>query len=85
MKGVCTDDDGRVCIGGATTHAAVAPRRRRYPGLAGLAAQIGDPAVRNRGTIGGSLANNDPVGLLSGGGAGVGRDDRDQQPRDRGG
>jgi aerobic carbon-monoxide dehydrogenase medium subunit len=33
---------------------------RDFPGLAALAGQIGDPAVRNRGTIGGSLANNDP-------------------------
>ena len=32
----------------------------RYPALAALAGHIGDPAVRNRGTIGGSLANNDP-------------------------
>ena len=31
-----------------------------FPGLAHLASMIGDPAVRNRGTIGGSLANNDP-------------------------
>ena len=31
-----------------------------YPALAALAGNIGDPAVRNRGTIGGSLANNDP-------------------------
>ncbi len=34
--------------------------RKSYPALAALAAGIGDPAVRNRGTIGGSLANNDP-------------------------
>jgi carbon-monoxide dehydrogenase medium subunit len=33
---------------------------RAYPALAALAGQIGDPAVRTRGTIGGSLANNDP-------------------------
>ena len=33
---------------------------RHYPALAALAGRIGDPAVRNRGTIGGSLANNDP-------------------------
>ncbi|OAN84560.1 carbon monoxide dehydrogenase [Jannaschia sp. EhC01] len=59
MVGICGDDDGRVCIGGATTHAAVAADGR-YPGLASLAGRIGDPAVRNRGTIGGSLANNDP-------------------------
>ena len=48
-------------IGGATTHAAVAREAKAdYPALASLAARIGDPAVRNRGTIGGSLANNDP-------------------------
>jgi carbon-monoxide dehydrogenase medium subunit len=61
MQGICMDDDGRVCIGAATTHASVASGvADSYPGLAGLAAHIGDPAVRNRGTIGGSLANNDP-------------------------
>ena len=50
---------GSVTIGGATTHAAVAADGS-YPGLSALASNIGDPAVRNRGTIGGSLANNDP-------------------------
>ncbi|UWR20992.1 xanthine dehydrogenase family protein subunit M [Sulfitobacter sp. S190] len=61
MKGVCTDDEGRLCIGGGTVHATVAREAASsYPGLAGLAARIGDPAVRNRGTIGGSIANNDP-------------------------
>ena len=61
MKGICTDDDGRICIGGGTTHGTVAREvATSYPGLASLAARIGDPAVRNRGTIGGSLANNDP-------------------------
>ena len=61
MKGVCIDDDGRVCIGGATPHAVVMREAEaHYPALASLAARIGDPAVRNRGTIGGSLANNDP-------------------------
>ncbi len=34
--------------------------RAHFPALAELAGMIGDPAVRNRGTIGGSLANNDP-------------------------
>jgi len=49
-------------IGGATTHAQVAADAAGlYPGLASLAGNIGDPAVRNRGTIGGSLANNDPA------------------------
>ena len=61
MKGVCMGEDGQLCVGGATTHAAVAAEAAsHYPGLAGLASQIGDPAVRARGTIGGSLANNDP-------------------------
>ena len=60
IKGICTDDAGRVCIGGGTTHAAVAAGAGAYPALAALAGGIGDPAVRNRGTIGGSLANNDP-------------------------
>ncbi|MFA8386776.1 MAG: xanthine dehydrogenase family protein subunit M [Pelagibaca sp.] len=60
MKGVCTNDDGALCIGGGTNHATVAREATSYPGLAALAAKIGDPAVRNRGTIGGSVANNDP-------------------------
>lgn len=62
MKGVCVTDDGALAVGGATTHATVArDAADKYPGLAGLASHIGDPAVRNRGTIGGSLANNDPA------------------------
>lgn len=61
MKGVCMSDDGKLCVGGATTHATVAREAAaNYPALASLAARIGDPAVRNRGTIGGSVANNDP-------------------------
>jgi carbon-monoxide dehydrogenase medium subunit len=60
IKGICTADDGALCIGGGTTHADVAAGAGAYPALAALAAHIGDPAVRNRGTIGGSLANNDP-------------------------
>ena len=61
IKGVCVDDAGRVCVGGGTTHATVAREAaEHYPALASLAARIGDPAVRNRGTIGGSVANNDP-------------------------
>lgn len=49
-----------VSIGGSSTHAAVAAGAGDYPALAALAGDIGDPAVRNRGTIGGSVANNDP-------------------------
>ncbi len=61
MQGVSVDGEGRLCIGGGTTHATVAAEAAaHYPALAGLAARIGDPAVRNRGTIGGSVANNDP-------------------------
>ncbi len=61
LKGVCMDG-GALVIGGATTHATVAREAAaHYPGLADLASHIGDPAVRNRGTIGGSLANNDPA------------------------
>jgi carbon-monoxide dehydrogenase medium subunit len=60
MQGVCRDGD-MLAIGGATTHATVArDAAGDFPGLAGLAGHIGDPAVRNRGTLGGSLANNDP-------------------------
>ena len=61
MQGVCMSDAGEVCVGGATTHATVAREATAYPGLAAMAARIGDPAVRNRGTIGGSVANNDPA------------------------
>lgn len=60
LKGVCRGDGGLI-IGAATTHATVAAEAgAHYPALAALAGQIGDPAVRNRGTLGGSLANNDP-------------------------
>ncbi|MGQ0681491.1 FAD binding domain-containing protein [Bradyrhizobium sp.] len=53
-----------IAIKAATTHYDVATSvavQKAIPALAGLAAQIGDPAVRHRGTIGGSLANNDPA------------------------
>ncbi len=53
-----------VVIGAMTTHAEVAASdevREAIPALAELAALIGDPAVRHRGTIGGSVANNDPA------------------------
>ncbi len=52
-----------VVIGAMTTHAEAASSpvvQENLPALADLAGQIGDPAVRHRGTIGGSLANNDP-------------------------
>jgi len=60
LKGVRREGNTLV-IGAATPHAVVAAEAAaHYPALAELAGQIGDPAVRNRGTIGGSLANNDP-------------------------
>lgn len=60
LRGVCISDDNALCIGAATPHAVVAREGSAFPALADMAAHIGDPAVRNRGTIGGSLANNDP-------------------------
>ncbi|WP_028028575.1 FAD binding domain-containing protein [Gemmobacter nectariphilus] len=60
LKGVSVAG-GVLTIGAATTHATVAREAGAYPALAALAGQIGDPMVRNRGTIGGSLANNDPA------------------------
>ena len=60
IKGV-TVAGATITIGGGTTHGTVAREvAGTYPALAHLAGNIGDPAVRNRGTIGGSLANNDP-------------------------
>jgi aerobic carbon-monoxide dehydrogenase medium subunit len=55
---------GQIVIRALTRHADVAASkvvRKRIPGLADLAESIGDPQVRNRGTIGGSVANNDPA------------------------
>jgi carbon-monoxide dehydrogenase medium subunit len=51
-------------IGAASTHHQVATSsvvREAVPALAALAGMIGDPAVRHRGTLGGSVANNDPA------------------------
>lgn len=53
-----------IVVGALATHDAVASHpavRASIPGLADLAARIGDPQVRNRGTVGGSIANNDPA------------------------
>jgi aerobic carbon-monoxide dehydrogenase medium subunit len=61
MQGVCMGDGG-LHVGAATPHAVVAREAKaHYPALAALAGGIGDPAVRSRGTIGGSIANNDPA------------------------
>ena len=53
-----------VTIGATTKHVEVANSKdvkKAIPSLAALAEGIGDPQVRNRGTIGGSIANNDPA------------------------
>ena len=63
LKGIKVEG-GRLVIGGAETHAAVAASnevRNAIPALASLAGGIGDIQVRHRGTIGGSVANNDPA------------------------
>jgi carbon-monoxide dehydrogenase medium subunit len=63
LGGIAVDEAG-VTIGATTTHAEVersAEVARAIPALAVLAGHIGDPQVRHRGTIGGSIANNDPT------------------------
>lgn len=63
LQGVKRDGDTLV-IGAMTRHADVAASdevKRAIPALAVLAGGIGDPLVRNRGTIGGSIANADPA------------------------
>lgn len=63
LRGIKSDGK-TVTIGAMTTHADVAASaevRKAIPALASLAAGIGDRQVRNAGTIGGSLANNDPA------------------------
>jgi carbon-monoxide dehydrogenase medium subunit len=66
LKGV-TIADGTVRIGALTTHAALAASRelrQHCPMLSEAARQVGDPAVRNRGTIGGNVAHADPASDL---------------------
>jgi carbon-monoxide dehydrogenase medium subunit len=63
LKGI-QEQNGKVQIGAATTHAEVVNSdlvRRLCPVVSECAADIGDPQVRNRGTIGGSLAHSDPA------------------------
>ena len=63
LRGI-TDARDAVVIGAMTRHAEVNRSpvvKAGIPALAALAGMIGDPAVRNRGTIGGSISNNDPA------------------------
>lgn len=68
-------DGNNVVIGAMTTHAAVAASaevRQMIPALAELAGGIGDPMVRNMGTLGGSIANADPAADYPAGVLGLG-------------
>src|SRR5262249_41571124 len=63
LRGI-TDAGDAIVIGAMTRHAEVERSpvvKQGIPALAALAHMIGDPAVRNRGTIGGSISNNDPA------------------------
>lgn len=63
LKGIRLDG-GAVVVGAMSTHASVAASaevRKTIPALAELAGGIGDPMVRNMGTLGGSIANADPA------------------------
>lgn len=74
MRGISAGD-GTVTVAAATTHAEVAGNadvQRHIPALAHLVAGIGDPAVRHMGTIGGSIANNDPAADYPGAVLGLG-------------
>ena len=66
LKGISVAD-GRLRIGALTTHAQIAASAdvaKHAPALAAAAGVIGDPAVRNRGTIGGNVAHADPASDL---------------------
>ena len=74
LKGIRRDGDSMV-IGAMTPHAEVASSEdvaRAIPGLNALASGIGDPLVRNRGTLGGSIANADPAADYPAGLVGLG-------------
>ena len=63
LRGI-TDAGDAIVIGAMTRHAEVNRSpvvKQGIPALAAMAGMIGDPAVRNRGTIGGSISNNDPA------------------------
>ena len=67
LSGGVTCNDGTISISSLTTHATIASSdilKSDCPMLAEAAGMIGDPAVRNRGTIGGNLAHSDPASDL---------------------
>ena len=58
------EESGQITIGSTTNHSAVASSnllKEKLPSLSKLAEGIGDPHVRNMGTIGGAISNNDPT------------------------
>jgi carbon-monoxide dehydrogenase medium subunit len=64
LRGIRVESGSMVTVGAMTRHAEVADSAdvgTLIPALADLAGMIGDRQVRNRGTIGGSIANNDPA------------------------
>ena len=66
LRGIAVKD-GSIRIGALTTHAELAASadvRRSAAALAEAAGQVGDPAVRNRGTVGGNIAHADPASDL---------------------
>ncbi len=74
LKGIRREGDALV-IGAMTTHAEVAASaevKQAIPALAELAGGIGDPMVRNMGTLGGSIANADPAACYPAGVLGLG-------------
>lgn len=74
LQGVSVSGD-TVSVGAMTTHDTVANSadvQGAIPALASLAGGIGDPMVRNRGTMGGSVANNDPAADYPGAVLGLG-------------
>ena len=74
LRGIKADKDS-ITVGAMATHAEVAASkdvRQHIPALADLAESIGDPMVRNMGTIGGSIANNDPAADYPAGLVGLG-------------
>ncbi len=74
MQGIKVEGNA-LRIGAMTTHAAVAASKDvvgKIKALAHLAGGIGDRAVRNRGTIGGSLANSDPAACYPAAALGLG-------------
>ena len=74
LKGI-SEEGGSIVIGAMTTHGEVANDaavKAKIPALADLAEGIGDVQVRNRGTIGGSIANADPAADYPGGLVGLG-------------